>query len=158
MLKIQRELFPLLLSEGNSGGNEAREPRTRFSGGSLCRARGHLHFCAWTTMTSQPPQLLFCLLFFSGDTKGVCVCVGGNVLPKAGMIYGWPAAFKIATGVKIIAPETPHSLHLPLPKHTSHQAVWDVSKRASNVESFRKAFLMKDRDLCPFYKACDSCA
>lgn len=25
MLKLQCELFPLLLSEGNSGGNEARE-------------------------------------------------------------------------------------------------------------------------------------
>lgn len=44
-----------------------------------------------------------------------------DVLPKAGMIYDWPAAFKIATAVEIIAPETPHSLYLPLPKHISHQ-------------------------------------
>lgn len=41
MLKLQCELFPPLLSEGNSGGNE-----TRFSGGSFAGAQGLLHFCA----------------------------------------------------------------------------------------------------------------
>lgn len=119
--------------------------------GFLGRSTGPLLLhCAWTLKTQSFPRLLFCLFFSAFHTREpgerkYCKKRGCLVMGLGGFLNSYRSRKNSSRNSPLPALATPQT----------HQSPdWDLTKRASNVESFRKAFLMKDHDLCPFHKVC----
>lgn len=137
------------------GKGSKRTGRWGLQGAPCAGASGLLHFpCARTLKTQSSPKLLFCLLFSACHTREpgrrkYCKKWGCSVTSLGGFLNSYRGRKNSSRNSPLPALATPQ---------THRSLDWDLSKRASKVERFRQAFLMKEHDLCPFHKVCYSFA
>lgn len=132
-----------------------RTGRWVLKGAPCAGAPWPLHFhCVWMLKTQSIPKLYFCLLFCAYHTREP----GDGSTAKSGDVQ-WRDLGGFLNSYRSRKNSSRNSPLPTLATPQTHQlSDWDLSKRALNVESFRKAFLMKDHGLCPFHKVCYSFA